>query len=37
VTIEELAGRLDLPRSTAPYRLRRATAEFAETFVDSEP
>lgn len=37
VTLEELAGVLDLPRSTVSYRLRRATAELVETFVDGEP
>ncbi|MFQ3284483.1 MAG: hypothetical protein ACI9TI_001392 [Natronomonas sp.] len=37
VTLEELAGVLDLPRSTVSYRLRRAIAELVETFIDSGP
>jgi predicted DNA binding protein len=36
VTLEELAGELDIPRSTVSYRLRRATAELAKSFVDHE-
>jgi predicted DNA binding protein len=33
VTLDELAGHLDVPRSTVSYRLRRATAELANDFV----
>jgi predicted DNA binding protein len=36
VTLEELADQLDIPRSTASYRLRRATAEVVTAFVDTE-
>lgn len=36
VTLDELATELDLPRSTVSYRLRRATAELAKSFVDRE-
>ncbi|MEZ3118023.1 helix-turn-helix domain-containing protein [Halobaculum sp. MBLA0147] len=34
VSIEDLATELGVPRSTASYRLRRATAALAEGFVD---
>lgn len=37
VTLDELADELDLPRSTVSYRLRRATAELAKSFVDHQP
>ena len=37
VTLDELAADLDIPRSTASYRLRRATAELANRFVDQQP
>lgn len=36
VTLDELATELGLPRSTVSYRLRRATAELAKSFVDQE-
>lgn len=36
VTLDELAQELDLPRSTVSYRLRRATAELAKSFVGYE-
>lgn len=36
VTLDELAADLDLPRSTVSYRLRRAVAEIAESFVDKQ-
>jgi len=36
VTLDELADELGLPRSTASYRLRRATAELAKRFVDQQ-
>lgn len=36
VTLDELATELDLPRSTVSYRLRRATAELAKSFVDRD-
>lgn len=34
VSLNELAGDLDVPRSTLSYRLRRAEAHLARTFVD---
>ena len=34
VTLDELAAELELPRSTVSYRLRRATAELANSFVE---
>ncbi|WP_276302349.1 helix-turn-helix domain-containing protein [Halorussus lipolyticus] len=36
ITVEELADELDLPRSTLSYRLRRAEAELARSFVGSK-
>jgi predicted DNA binding protein len=33
ITVEELSEELDLPRSTLSYRLRRAEAELARSFV----
>jgi hypothetical protein len=34
VSLDELATDLDVPRSTLSYRLRRAEARLARTFVD---
>ena len=36
VTLDELATELELPRSTVSYRLRRATAELANSFVEHD-
>lgn len=36
ITVEELAQELDLPRSTLSYRLRRAEAELARSFVGTD-
>lgn len=36
ITVEELAEELDTPRSTLSYRLRRAEAELARSFVGRE-
>lgn len=36
ITVGELAEELDLPRSTLSYRLRRAEAELAQSFVGGE-
>jgi predicted DNA binding protein len=36
VTLDELAADLDLPGSTVSYRLRRATAELAKSFVEHD-
>ncbi|UPV76509.1 helix-turn-helix domain-containing protein (plasmid) [Halorussus limi] len=36
ITVAELAEELDLPRSTLSYRLRRAEAELAQSFVGGE-
>ncbi len=36
IDLSELAAELELPRSTLSYRLRRAEAELATTFVDGE-
>ncbi|ELZ08665.1 helix-turn-helix domain-containing protein, partial [Natrialba aegyptia] len=33
IDLSELADRLDVPRSTLSYRLRRAEATLASTFV----
>ncbi|OTF00623.1 helix-turn-helix domain-containing protein [Halorubrum sp. SD612] len=37
VTLDEIADELGVPRSTASYRLRRATAELAKRFADQQP
>ncbi|MFC7078933.1 helix-turn-helix domain-containing protein [Halorussus caseinilyticus] len=36
ITVSELADELDVPRSTLSYRLRRAEAELARSFVGNE-
>ncbi|WP_128478662.1 helix-turn-helix domain-containing protein [Halorussus pelagicus] len=36
ITVKELAAELDLPRSTLSYRLRRAEAELAQSFVGED-